>query len=109
MIMCSSLTQSSTYWWIKYDITSLGNESLQRLYMTLRCSAVYKGRMFDIICLVQFVFDNTLDGDEIRSMLVHYCACIAEDLAKCAEFQSLMQTFPEFGQALVLKMAEQFD
>ncbi|KAK7957976.1 hypothetical protein PG988_012824 [Apiospora saccharicola] len=93
----------------KYDIVDLGKESLHRLHLTLQSFAVYESRMVDILCLVQFVFDNTQDIDILRSMLVLYCACLGEDLAKCPEFQSVMQTAPDFGQALVLKLAEQFD
>ncbi|KAK7926792.1 peptidase C13 family-domain-containing protein [Apiospora marii] len=93
----------------KYDIAGLGDESIHRLYVTLRSFAVYKSRMVDIVSLVQFVFDNTQDGDRIRSMLALYCACIAEDLAECIEFESLMQASPDFGRALVLKMSKRLD
>ena len=93
----------------KYDIAGLGAESIHRLYKTLRCFAVYKSRTVDILSLAQFVFDNTREGDRLRSMLALYCACIAEDLVECVEFESLMQASPDFGRALVLKMAKRLD
>ncbi|KAK7927857.1 hypothetical protein PG985_004855 [Apiospora marii] len=93
----------------KYDITKLGQLSMHKLHSTLKAFMLYPSRMGDILSLVELVFNNTLAEDELRTMLVLYCTCIVENLAKCEEFQLLLQGCPEFTSALVAKMIERLD
>lgn len=93
----------------KYDITALGALSMHKLYTTLKTFKLYPSRMHDILSLVALVFDNTRTEDKLRAMLVHYCTCIVENLAKCETFQPTLQDFPEFMSALMAKMTERLD
>ncbi|KAK7926801.1 hypothetical protein PG985_003799 [Apiospora marii] len=93
----------------KYDISPLGKLSMHKLYTTLNSFNLYPSRMADILSLAELVFENTLDGDKLRLMMVHYCACIVEDLAKCDKFQPTLQAYSEFGSALMVKMSERLE
>ncbi|KAK7955900.1 uncharacterized protein PG986_005122 [Apiospora aurea] len=93
----------------KYDIAPLGKLSMHKLGTTLKTFKLYPSRMSDILSLAELVFENTRDGDEMRLMIAHYCACIVEDLAKCEKFQPTLQAYPEFSSALMAKMTERLD
>ncbi|KAK8128749.1 hypothetical protein PG984_009857 [Apiospora sp. TS-2023a] len=93
----------------KYDIGPLGKLSMHKLYTTLTTFKLYPSRMSDVLSLVELVFENTPDGDKLRSMMVHYCACMVEDLAKCEKFQPTLQAYPEFSSALMAKMSERLN
>ncbi|KAK6827517.1 hypothetical protein PG987_010858 [Apiospora arundinis] len=93
----------------KYDITELSKLSMHKLYTTLVTFKLYHSCMSDILSLVELVYENTRDDDELRSMIVHYCACTVERLASCEEFQKTLQGYPEFSSALVAKMTERLD
>lgn len=93
----------------KYDIGALAKLSMHKLYTTLTTFKLYPTRMSDILSLAELVFENTPDGDKLRLMMVHYCACIAENLAKCDKFQPTVQAYPEFCSALMAKMSERLD
>ncbi|KAK8080896.1 hypothetical protein PG997_008714 [Apiospora hydei] len=93
----------------KYDITALRDLSGHRLYQTLKTFTLYPSRMSDILALVALVFENTRDEDEMRSMIVHYCACIVEDLSKCKDYRPTLVNYKEFSSALMVKMSERLD
>ncbi|KAK8042938.1 hypothetical protein PG994_013421 [Apiospora phragmitis] len=93
----------------KYDIGALSKLSMHRLHATLKAFTLYPSRMSDILSLAAFVFENTRDGDPIRLMIVHYCACIVEDLAKSEDYEPTLQNYPQFSSALMVKMSERLD
>ncbi|KAK8010173.1 hypothetical protein PG990_009138 [Apiospora arundinis] len=90
----------------KYDIAELGKLSMHKLYATLVTFKLYPSRSTDILSLVELVYENTRVDDGLRSMMVHYCACTVEHLAKCEKFQSTLQSYPEFSSALMAKTTE---
>ncbi|KAK8052492.1 hypothetical protein PG993_003877 [Apiospora rasikravindrae] len=93
----------------KYDIPALRKLSMHRLYQTLKTFTLYPSRMSDILALAALVFENTRDEDELRSMVVHYCACIVEDLSKHKDYRPTLENYNEFCSALMAKMSERLD
>ncbi|KAK7957986.1 hypothetical protein PG988_012834 [Apiospora saccharicola] len=93
----------------KYDITPLSELSMHKLYATLKAFKLYSSRVSNILSLAELVFENTCDGDKMRTMIVHYCACIVEDLTKCEKFHLTLQAYPDFSSALITKMTERLD
>ena len=93
----------------KYGIDLLAKQVVRNLSMTLKSFTLHQNRVQDILSLVEHVFGNTRSNSDLRSMLVHYCACTIEDMSMNASFQDFLEDFPEFSAALVAKMIERLD
>lgn len=88
----------------KYDIPVLRKLSLHSLYETLVHFTLYQDRIGDVVSLVRYSFENTIESDKLRSLLVGYCACFAKELSKGEEFQELMSECPDFAYGLVKEL-----
>ena len=93
----------------KYDISPLCELAAHKLYETLKEFKLYVGKLGCILALAEYIFENTRSDDKIRSLLIHYMACIVEDLAKEADFSPFMKRQPEATSALIAKMSERLD
>lgn len=93
----------------KYDISTLCQLAAHKLNETLKEFRIYEGKMGCILVLTEYVFENTRSDDKIRSLLIHYMACVVEDLAKEADFTSFVERQPEAASALIAKMSERLD
>ncbi|PNP55951.1 hypothetical protein THARTR1_03888 [Trichoderma harzianum] len=81
----------------KYDIKQLRDLSAHKVWATLKEFTLYPERMGDVVGLVRYAFQNTLEKDKLRALLKDFCACIVEDLCKGQGFQDLICETPEFA------------
>ncbi|KAK6527511.1 hypothetical protein TWF694_004494 [Orbilia ellipsospora] len=60
----------------KYNAEDLKGFSAHRLHQTLATFTLFPGRVCDIVVLVQYIFDHTLDSPDepLRRMISNYCA-----------------------------------
>ncbi|KAL7907077.1 hypothetical protein GGI35DRAFT_487482 [Trichoderma velutinum] len=93
----------------KYDIKELRDLCAHKLWVTLKEFTLYPERMGDIVGLVRYSFQNTLEGDKLRTLLKDFCACIVEDLCKGQGFQDLIYEAPEFACELIKEMSTRLD
>ncbi|PTB49591.1 hypothetical protein M431DRAFT_512754 [Trichoderma harzianum CBS 226.95] len=89
----------------KYDIKELRDLSAHKIWVTLKEFTLYPERMGDIIGLVRYSFQNTLEKDKLRTLLKDFCACTVEDLCKGEGFQDLICETPEFACELIMEMS----
>lgn len=92
----------------KYDIGPLKGLSLDKLQRTLAEFTLYNNRVKDIVDLVRYSYSNTTDYsgsiDGLRSLVIHYAACVVENLARNNDFRSLLEGFGVVGRDLVDQM-----
>ena len=97
----------------KYDIDPLRRLSLHKLQRTLAGYTLYDERVGDVVELIRYSYSNTTDHsghtDDLRSLVTHYAACMIEDLARRAEFRSLLQEAGSFAGDLVVRMLDRLD
>ena len=97
----------------KYDIAPLRDLSLHRLQQTLAMFTPYASRVGDIVDLLRYSYLNTADAsgliDDLRSLVVHYAACMVEDLARSVNFRSLLEEAGSFSGDLFDQMLKRLD
>lgn len=93
----------------KYDISPLCQLAAHKLHETLKVFQIYVGKTRSILALAEYVFENTRSEDKIRSLVIHYMACIVEDLTNVAEFTPFVENHPGAASALMAKMSERLD
>jgi len=68
----------------------------------------YEERVGDIVDLMQYSYLNTADRsglvDALRLLVIHYAACVVEDLARSIEFLSLLEEAGSLARDLVEQM-----
>lgn len=89
----------------KYDIKELRDLSAHKIWVTLKEFTLYPERMGDVVGLVKYLFQNTLEKDKLRTLLKDFCACTVEDLCKGEGFQDLICETPEFACELIMEMS----
>jgi len=83
----------------KYDITTLRNLALDKLHQTLRSFKAAGIQTESLVDLIRFSYsnDNTRDNeagqdvDGLRKMVVHFVACVFENVVKDENFLALME------------------
>ena len=91
----------------KWGIDGLKALALSKLHQTLTSFTLYEVRRPDIVELLRYTFsnDHTPDRigavDELRSLVMLYTACEAENLVHCPEFISLIREGGQLAQDLV--------
>ncbi|KAL6693357.1 hypothetical protein J3F84DRAFT_380617 [Trichoderma pleuroticola] len=93
----------------KYDIKQLRDLSAHKVWATLKEFTLYPERMGDVVGLVRYAFQNTLEKDKLRALLKDFCACIVEDLCKGQGFQDLICETPEFACELIKEMSTRLE
>lgn len=97
----------------RYDINRLKELCLCNLHGTLVQFTLYDKRVDDIIELIRYTYLNTADrqnsAEGLRSLVIHYAACVVEDLAKNPDFLTLPEEIGDAGRDLVAKMLERID
>ncbi len=97
----------------KYDVGPLKDLSLHMLQRTLAEFTLYDERIGDIINLLWYSYSNTTDRpesiDDLKLLVVHYSACVVEDLSRSNEFQLLLEEVGSFARDLVKQMLERLD
>ncbi|KAJ4857839.1 hypothetical protein T069G_08736 [Trichoderma breve] len=89
----------------KYDIKELCDLCAHKLWATLKEFVLYPERMGDVVGLVRYTFQNTLESDKLRTLLKDFCACTVEELCKGEGFQDLICEAPEFASELIKDMS----
>ncbi|KAF3067707.1 hypothetical protein CFAM422_008511 [Trichoderma lentiforme] len=89
----------------KYDIKELRDLSAHKVWATLKEFTLYPERMGDLVGLVRYSFQNTLEKDKLRALLKDFCACTIEDLCNGQGFQDLICETPEFACELIMEMS----
>lgn len=97
----------------KYDIWSLKQLSLHKLQRTLIGFTLYEERVRDVVELMRYSYLNTADRsesvDELRTLVVHYGACVVEHLARSPQFQLLLEEVGQLARDLVAQMIKRLD
>ena len=79
----------------KYDIGSLKRLSLHKLHQTLVGFTLYDERVENIVDLIRYSYSNTADLlgsiDDMRLLIIHYAACVVEDLIRNTKFRTLLE------------------
>jgi hypothetical protein len=80
------------------------------LQRTLTEFTLYDERIENIINLLRYSYSNTTDHsesiDDLRLLVVHYSACVVENLSRSNEFQLLLKKVGSFARDLVKQMLE---
>ena len=96
-----------------YDIGPLRDLSLHKLQRTLAEFTLYDQRVEDIVRLLRYSYSNTTHHpgsvDNLRSLVVHYSACVVDELWQSVEFQSLLEEMASFGRDLIKQMLKRLD
>jgi hypothetical protein len=97
----------------RYGIDDLQSLALHKLRLALTGFELYPDASNDIIELVQYSFEKTVDKgkfpDALRSLICFYAGCKLEDLWKSARFRSLLQTVPDFPEGLISVLLNRLD
>jgi hypothetical protein len=92
-----------------YDISALKLLCLRKLQRTLESFTVHEEAIDDVVRLLRFCYENTLESDEMRDMLNMFTACKAVELWRSQEFQRLVRDSGEFAWGLVSEMLKRVD
>ncbi|KAM5348380.1 hypothetical protein ACJ41O_008204 [Fusarium nematophilum] len=89
----------------KYGVEDLRKLALYRLHGTLFHFTVYWQRVPDLVALAQEIFDNTVESDEARNVIVDYLTCFIEHIRGSPELSEMLRKGGDFAAALVDRMA----
>ncbi|KPM42416.1 hypothetical protein AK830_g4155 [Neonectria ditissima] len=88
----------------KYGVEDLKALTLHRLHRTLGLFSIYSERIPDAVALIQIIYENTVDGDLARKVLVLFFCCIIEHARDCEEFRVAIRSQGDFADDLVQEM-----
>lgn len=96
-----------------YDIKPLAALALAKLYRLLVVFTLHSSRVPDIVRLIEYTCDNTVDVDEsqdrMRSLLYHYVACYFTLLWGNKVFRELMQKDSDLMAGVIERLMERLD
>lgn len=94
----------------KWDIARLRMLSLKKLHKTLCVFTPYEERDEDIVALMRYSYANTERSDDpLRSLVIHYAACVVEKLVPSSKFKALLKEQGDLASDLVVKMIDRLD
>lgn len=98
----------------QWDIAPLRMLSLNKLHKTLSVFTLYHERVGDLVALMRYSYANTVHlssspDDPLRSLVIHYAACVVENLVRSSEFKALLKEPGELASDLVVKMINRLD
>ncbi|KAL7815803.1 hypothetical protein V8C26DRAFT_105411 [Trichoderma gracile] len=93
----------------KYDIPELGQYCLSNLYADLLNRNVHENRTGDILSLARYSFNNTVETDKLRHLVVGYCACFMKQITTSDGFKALIDECPDFGHQLMVEVGKYMD
>ncbi|KAK5995644.1 hypothetical protein PT974_04059 [Cladobotryum mycophilum] len=91
-----------------YSIATLMEVSLDQLHGTLTRFRLYKGRMNDIVTLIDYCYSHMVP-EPLRKLVIGYAACKIDKLWISEEFQELVETHGELSRALIGSMLNRLD
>ncbi|KAI8687152.1 hypothetical protein LRP88_13479 [Fusarium phalaenopsidis] len=89
----------------KYGVNRLRRLALARLHRTLTHYVVHRDRISDLVALAQEIFDNTMEMDDARTLIINYFVCFIEDIQDSPELEEALRQGGDFPAMLVSKMA----
>ncbi|KAH6876842.1 hypothetical protein B0T10DRAFT_584842 [Thelonectria olida] len=92
-----------------YGISTLKLLCLRKLRQTLERFTVYEEAIDDIVQLVHFCYENTIECDEMRDLVNMYTACKVVELWRSEEFQRLTVETGEYVRGLISEMLKRVD
>lgn len=93
-----------------WNIARLGMLSLKKLHETLSVFTPYEERAEDIVALMRYSYANTKQSDDpLRSLVIHYAACVIEKLVPSCKFKALLEEQGKLASDLVIKMIDRLD
>ena len=97
----------------RYSIGPLRELSLQKLRLNLSEYTLFEERISDIVELVKYTYDHTMDHDhgidKLRSLVLDYVVCYVKTLVKHSAFTEMVQKRGVLGKDLMLKMVRRLD
>ncbi|KAK5994166.1 hypothetical protein PT974_07608 [Cladobotryum mycophilum] len=91
-----------------YGIAKLMEASLDQLHGILTRFRLYKGRMKDIVMLVDYCYSNMVP-EPLRKLVIRYTACKVDKLWLSEEFQELVEAHGELSRALIGSILNRLD
>lgn len=92
-----------------YDISALKVLCLRKLQQILVKFTVHEEAIDDIIRLVRFCYENTLESDEMRGLVDMYTACKAVELWRSQLFQRLVMDTSEYAWGFISEILKRVD
>ena len=97
----------------KYEIGPLRRLSLSKLHKTLSVFPLHKERIEDIVELLRYSYANNVrrstKDDRLTSLVIHYAACVVEDLVPNSKFKTILEERGELARDLVVKMVSRLE
>ncbi|KAH6996435.1 hypothetical protein BKA56DRAFT_156314 [Ilyonectria sp. MPI-CAGE-AT-0026] len=88
----------------KYGVEDLRALTLRRLHETLMEFTIFPERIPDLVAIVHTIYDNTVEDDVARNMIVAFFSCIGEDVKTCEEFRTALRCQGDFADDLFQKI-----
>ncbi|KAK7409458.1 hypothetical protein QQX98_008366 [Neonectria punicea] len=88
----------------KYGVEDLKALTLHRLHRTLGQFSIFSERIPDVVALINIIYENTVDGDMARKVIVLFFCCILEHARDCEEFRQALRSQGDFADDLVQEM-----
>lgn len=96
-----------------HGISNLEMLALHKLRNALSTFKLYESRIGDVVQLVRYIYENTVDLNEetgsLRDLVTDYATCTVEDLWKCRDFHTLLETCGDFSREIVGGMLKRLD
>ena len=97
----------------RYGIEALQTLALSKLRNVLLYFELYSDGWRDIVTLIHYCFNETVDkgeqADALRSLICFYTACKLEALWGNAEFRNLTRDLPDFPGGLISILLNRLD
>ena len=98
----------------KYEVEALKQLSLSKLRHALITFKQSEERSVDdVVTLLRYVYENTVDlassEEKLRALVVHYTACVVEELTPNLQFQALLESEGALGRDLLKRLTSRLD
>lgn len=88
----------------KYGVEDLRALTLRRLHRSLTEFVIFPERIPDLVAIVHTIYDNTVEDDAARNLIVAFFSCIGEDVKTCEEFRTVLRCQGDFADDLFQKI-----
>lgn len=93
----------------KYGVEDLRALTLRRLHHALIDFTIFPERIPDLVAIVYTIYDNTVEDDVARNMIVAFFSCIGEDVKACEEFRAALRCQGDFADDLFQKITSRLN
>ncbi|KIW99405.1 uncharacterized protein Z518_11393 [Rhinocladiella mackenziei CBS 650.93] len=85
----------------RYDIKPLRLLIVYKIRRTLSVLKIFPERVPEIFQLVAYVYENTVEGDDLRMLVLQYTACMTIVLMADADWDAFISEQPTFARELL--------